>query len=185
MPIRESITAGAHKKHAGHKVGHISSPLGGHIVSESISHNKRIQEATNTKEDRHSGNAIYMKQAKHKGGHHLGHHSHHLGTPSVGVEPGHFSGSQTEEHMYGVKEHIISHTTESPSPHALRSQNLMNIVHNTVGTAADLAHSGVLRYTTNHPLKHHDDTEHGTGGIGSIKTQPKTYGQVPFAGREY
>ena len=160
MTIRSHIEAGKHAHHAAHAVGkqHLTE---GH---------KRVEHVHHMSKEKH------MSDASHSF-HKLPAHSKHSGVAS-----GHFSGEEKEKHMYGVREHIISHTKGNPSPVMFNSQNLMNLVHNTVGHAAQLVHHQT------HPTKGihvKDSTEKGSGGIGHVTTQPASYGQVPFVGRHY
>jgi hypothetical protein len=101
--------------------------------------------------------------------------------PYEGFNPPKFA-SGLKDRMYGVHERVISNTMAVTHPEPYRNYNLRHMVESTVGDAYNLANSGVLQHTVG--AAHHDSLIKGTL-LGSVKTQPKRYGQVPFGGSKY
>jgi hypothetical protein len=101
--------------------------------------------------------------------------------PYEGFNPPRFA-SGMKDRMFGVHETVVSNTMANTHP-GTRVSNLRHMVESTVGDAYNLANSGVLQHTVG--TTHHDSIQKGTGGIGPVKTQPKTYGQVAYAGSKY
>jgi hypothetical protein len=101
--------------------------------------------------------------------------------PYEGFNPPKFA-SGMERRMFGVHESVVTNTMALSHP-GTRASNLRHLVENTVGDAYNLANSGILQHTVG--ANHRDSIQKGTGGIGPVKTQPKTYGQVAYAGAKY
>ena len=98
-----------------------------------------------------------------------------------GFNPPKFA-SGMKDRMYGVHEAVVTNTMADTHP-GTRMNNLRHMVESTVGDAYNLANSGILQNTVG--TTHHDSINKGTGGIGPVKTQPKTYGQVAYGGPKY
>jgi hypothetical protein len=84
--------------------------------------------------------------------------------------------------MYGVREQVVSNTMAMTHPVGDKSSNLRHMVQSTVGDAYNLAKAGVLSETVS--ASHQACVINGKL-LGSVKTQPMRYGQVPYAGRKF
>ena len=83
--------------------------------------------------------------------------------------------------MFSLSHAPLLHDTTQNVGHNVSSKNLEGLVQNTTGKAAVVASvSGIITDTRRNDgkMKVHVPVAH-------IKTQPKTYGQVPFAGPKY